>query len=237
MKPKELYDDFVSFGVKHSDPAIVKKYARYFKEGYDAYGINQQLMDAKALEILNAPGFDMALLLESAPLLLKNGKYEATSIVLMLLNRMHKKYTAQLFSEISSWFPFGINNWAHADMLGMYMLPSLMKQGLITMNDFKPWLSSPHKYQRRCVPVTLIKSAKNKEALPPMFKFITPLMMDAEREAQQGVGWFLKECWKLKPEETETFLLPWKDTSPRLIFQLACEKMSAENKLHFKKAK
>jgi len=49
--------------------------------------------------------------------------------------------------------------------------------------------------------------------------------------------WFLREAWKIKRSETETFLLKWKETAPRLIFQYACEKMSAEKKMKFKREK
>ena len=36
---------------------------------------------------------------------------------------------------------------------------------------------------------------------------------------------------------TETFLLKWKNTAPRLIIQYATEKMTLEQKLRFKKEK
>lgn len=237
MKPQEFYSDFVAYCEKHADPLMVKKYARYFKENHDAYGLTQPLMDEKATEILANKRFNLDLLEKAAPLFFKNGKYETTSILLSLLNHTHKQYTQHLFDVVASWFAIGIHNWAHADMLGMFILPSFMKQKIVVMKDFKSWLASPYKFQRRCVPVTLIKSAKAGLPLKPMFDFIKPLMKDEEREVHQGVGWFLKECWKLKPEETEAFLLPYKDTAPRLIFQIACEKMTAENKLRFKKAK
>jgi 3-methyladenine DNA glycosylase AlkD len=237
MTPKEFYQDFVDYCSRHANPDTVKKYARYFKENYDAYGLTQALMDEKIQAILAMKDFNLELLVKSAPLFFRNGKYETTSIIISLLNRMHKQYTKELFVVISSWFGLSIHNWAHADMMGMYILPSFMKQGLMVMKDFKPWLNAPYKFQRRCVPVTLIKSAKAGEPLKPMFEFIKPLMKDDQREVHQGVGWFLKECWKLKPAEMEAFLLPYKDTAPRLIFQIACEKMTAENKQRFKKAR
>jgi len=52
----------------------------------------------------------------------------------------------------------------------------------------------------------------------------------------QGVGWFLREAWKIRPKETESFLLKYKDTSPRLIFQYATEKMTPKQKLRFRRA-
>jgi 3-methyladenine DNA glycosylase AlkD len=62
-------------------------------------------------------------------------------------------------------------------------------------------------------------------------------MLDQERVVQQGLGWFLREAWKRRPEVVEAFLLEWKDSAPRLIFQYATEKMTPENKARFRKAK
>jgi 3-methyladenine DNA glycosylase AlkD len=68
-------------------------------------------------------------------------------------------------------------------------------------------------------------------------EFIEPLMHDPEREVHQGVGWFLREAWKIQPEPVEQFLLKYKDTSPRLIFQYATEKMQPEARERYRKAR
>jgi 3-methyladenine DNA glycosylase AlkD len=70
--------------------------------------------------------------------------------------------------------------------------------------------------------------------LAPLLAFIRPLMHDPERVVQQGLGWFLRECWKKERKQTESFLLEWKDTAPRLIYQYATEKMSKADKARFR---
>ncbi len=70
-----------------------------------------------------------------------------------------------------------------------------------------------------------------------MLEFIDPMMMDTEREVHQGLGWFLRECWKKDRNETEKFLLKWKNHCARLIIQYATEKMTKEERLRFRKAK
>ena len=70
-----------------------------------------------------------------------------------------------------------------------------------------------------------------------MLAFIEPMMKDDERVVHQGLGWFLREAWKIDPEPVEVFLLKWKDISARLIFQYATEKMTKENKERFRKSK
>jgi 3-methyladenine DNA glycosylase AlkD len=67
--------------------------------------------------------------------------------------------------------------------------------------------------------------------------FLRPLMTDAERVVQQGLGWFLREAWKKHPRPVEAFLLEWKDQAPRLIFQYATEKMSKADRARFRRQK
>lgn len=71
----------------------------------------------------------------------------------------------------------------------------------------------------------------------PSILFVEKLMADPEREVHQGMGWFLREAWKISPAEVEAFLEKYKETAPRLIIQYACEKMTAENKLRFRRTK
>jgi 3-methyladenine DNA glycosylase AlkD len=181
--------------------------------------------------------FDLLTVLEAAPILMKGGMFEEISIILLLLDSLWKKFTPETFQEIEEWFSIGIYNWAHADTMGMFILPKFLDKKIVEMNDFSPWLNSPYKFQRRCVPVTLIKQIKKTRQVMPSILFVEKLMTDPEREVHQGMGWFLREAWKISPAEVELFLEKWKDTAPRLIIQYACEKMTAENKLRFKRAK
>jgi 3-methyladenine DNA glycosylase AlkD len=236
MSPVNLLNDIRSYCRQNADPALVQKYARYFKGIHDAYGLSQPMMDAKTKELLANGEITLGLVLETAPLLMASGKYEETSFVLMLAHRLHKQYDNNLFHCISGWFTIGINNWAHADMLGMYILPRLVANGFVKIDDFQAWVSSDYKFQRRCVPVTFIRLVKDKHSTGPLFDIVRPLMTDPAREVHQGAGWFLREAWKLRRNETENFLTEWKEISPRLIYQYACEKMTSDEKLKFRRS-
>lgn len=236
INAQELFNELKQYCVDNADEAMVKKYSRYFKGGYDAWGLTQALMDSKKEELKQRKALTFDLIFETAPLLMKSGKYEETSFALVMLLQLAKEFDYSVFKRLENWFIIGINNWAHADMLGMIMLPKFLSQKVVTKDDFIPWIKSEYKFQRRCVPVTFIKLLKT-TPLEELLTIIDPLMKDTEREVHQGVGWFLREAWKLFPYETEIYLLKYKDTAPRLIFQYACEKMTAENKQRFKKAK
>jgi len=237
MTKHELAENIRIYCVTHANPDNIKKYSRFFKEGYHGYGLTNQQVKDISKELVNSKKFEINLVLQAMPLLMKSGSYEETTIGLLIVNGMHKQFSDSTLNEIGSWFALGIRNWAHADILGMWILPRLMEKQLASMKDFQSWMKSPYKFQRRCVPVTFIRLLKKADDFSRLFCFLEPLMTDSEREVHQGMGWFLREAWKVKSEVTEDFLLKWKDLSPRLIFQYACEKMTKEQKLGFKRKK
>jgi 3-methyladenine DNA glycosylase AlkD len=236
MTPTALFNDIRFYCSANANDELVQKYSRYFREGYDAYGLSLDQLEEKVLDILEAETITFDLILKTCRLLVKSPKYEETSFAILLTKAFARDFTPAVFNEIEKWFESGINNWAHSDVISGELLIVFLKKKLITMSAFEPWLKANNKFQRRAVPVTIIKVLKTTEDFQPLFTLIEPLMMDKEREVHQGVGWFLREAWKLQPEITEVFLMKWKDSAPRLIFQYATEKMTAEQKKKFRKA-
>lgn len=235
MTPTALFNDIRFYCSANANDELVQKYSRYFREGYDAYGLSLDQLEEKVLDILEAESSTFDLILKTCRLLVKSPKYEETSFAILLTKAFAKDFTPVAFNEITKWFETGINNWAHSDVISGELLIIFLKKKLINLSAFEPWLKASNKFQRRAVPVTIIKLLKTTEDFEALFTFIEPLMMDKEREVHQGVGWFLREAWKLQPEITEVFLMKWKDSAPRLIFQYATEKMTAEQKKKFKK--
>jgi 3-methyladenine DNA glycosylase AlkD len=237
MKATELYEDIRKYCKANADKAIVKKYSRYFKEGYDAYGLSTQKFNDKVTSILNNKSVNMKLILNTSKLLVKSGKYEETHFAICLLKEFSEQFTANTFKEIGKWFKIGIVNWAHTDVLCGHLISKFFERNIIKLNDLSDWRTAKNKYQRRAVPVAMLPLLKTTKNYKSLFSFIELLMMDGEKKVQQGLGWFLREAWKIKAKETEAFLLKWKDKSPRVIFQYATEKMTAGKKKRFKKTK
>lgn len=238
MTSNQLISDIRNFCIENANEANIVKYSRYFKDGlYDGYGLSAPQIYARVKELLSIQGLSLSVSLDAASDIIKNGRSEEITIIMLVVKGLHKHYSKDTFDRIEAWYHYGINNWAHADTLGMFILPVFLNNGIAGINDFDDWLRADNKFQRRSVPVTLIKSLKTHNQYTGLFSFIECLMTDPAREVHQGVGWFLREAWKRKPDETEIFLLKWKDVSPRLIFQYATEKMTAERKLKFRKSK
>jgi 3-methyladenine DNA glycosylase AlkD len=138
---------------------------------------------------------------------------------------------------LGQWFDGGVRNWGHTDVICGEIIGKRLADGAIKPAVLAGWRSSPHKYKRRAVPVSLINLVKTGSAAGPLLQFVEPLMLDSEKFVQQGMGWFLRECWKKDPAPVEEFLLKYRETAPRLIFQYATDRMSAAGKQRFRRTK
>jgi 3-methyladenine DNA glycosylase AlkD len=237
MTPENLFNDIHAYCVANANDAIVKKYSRYFKDGYDAFGLTPEQNAAKVKMLLDSQEVDLNLVIQTAPLLLQTGKYEETSFALLLLKSFSKQFTKETFHELGHWFEMGITNWGHTDFTCGEIIQIFFKKGIITYTDLNKWRKANSRFQRRAVPVSLIKELKTTSDYQPWLDFIDPMMMDPERVVHQGLGWFLREAWKRQPSQVEPFLFKWKNSAPRLIFQYATEKMTPDEKQRFRKEK
>lgn len=224
---------------ENADPGIVKKYSRYFKEGYKGFGIEQKKMENQREAWIKQWKDEMSLdeCLGLGDRLVAAGIYEETALAVWLAAAYKGSYDINTFHRVGRWLENGIDNWAGTDMLSMLVLEHFLVNGIAGIDDFAEWTNSPSEWKRRAVPVTFINLIKKGTHPNDMIPKIDQLMTDDSLYVQKGMGWFLREAWKKHPEAVEEFLLKWKDTSPRTIFQYATEKMSKENKQRFKKSK
>jgi 3-methyladenine DNA glycosylase AlkD len=237
MTPEILYNEITAYGEANVNPDRIQKYLRYFKEGYDAYGLDHEQVEEKVKEILSAPGMTQEFILELSLLLVRSPKYEMTVMAIQLVKSYHKNWTPATFKTVENWFGIGITNWAQTDYICGELMNLFFKKRIIEPDSISHWRIAANKFQRRAAVVSLIKPMKTSADFQSYYTFIDPMMMDPDREVHQGLGWFLREAWKKQHEPTELFLMKWKDTAPRLIFQYATEKMTPEGKQRFRKSK
>jgi len=237
MTPLQLKQEIIEFCIRNQNNENIKKYSRYFKGGFIGYGLDSGLIEKKSKEIVAEHKLDIQTAYALCKLLISEREYELPSFALLILNEYKKEFTEETFCEIGSWFSSGINNWAHTDGLVMYFFPIFWKKEIIKLEDLSNWRTAENKFQRRSVPVAMIKYLKHSTDYQKMFAFIDFMMMDPEREVHQGLGWFLRECWKKNRIQTEVFLMKWKNDCARLIIQYATEKLSKEERLVFRKGK
>jgi 3-methyladenine DNA glycosylase AlkD len=226
------------FCLAHADPARVQKYARYFVEGYDAYGIEPKLYEEQRdrwiKEFARDLDFDGFLTLGEA--LLKNGKYEEASFAIGFAAAFPEEYSSTVLERLGHWLEEGgFRNWAHTDVFCGMVLRQFFATKKTKLEEFSSWRESSSKWKRRAVPVSLIEALRAGYGIPPLLQFIVPLMMDQEKVVHQGLGWFLREAWKREAEPVEKLLLQWKDRCPRLIVQYATEKLTSEEKQKYRR--
>ena len=234
-KIKEIRD----FCIKNADPDIVKKYSRYFKNGFDGYGIDTKVFEKQRDLWIKAWKNEMTLdkYLNLGDELMRTGKLEEKSFAIVFIKSERENYIPETFDRIGNWFKTGMSNWATTDVLCMLVLSSFLIDKVITFEKLKEWNDSDSEWKRRAVPVTLVELLK--EGLEPKIALpvIEPLMLDNSEYVQKGIGTLLRGLWKKWPTETESFLFKWKDQCSRLIVQYATEKMDKEYRKKFRAIK
>jgi len=236
-KLQSIVNEIREFCVENADESLVKKYSRFFTEGYDAYGLSMDAFMKKKDELIEkyCPKLSLEDAMQLGEMLLASGKYEEASFALNFVVPYSDQYTLEVFQRVGGWLESGFRNWGHTDVFCGKVLALFFEKEIAHFTDMAEWRKSPSKWKRRAVPVAMIELLKGIKSAKPLLDFVDPMMMDEDRFAQQGIGWFLREAWKMQPELVEKFLLKWKNDAPRKIFQYATEKMSKEHKELFRR--
>lgn len=235
-----LYDEFLQFCQNNTNPAIVQKYQRYFVEGYDAYGLDQKSMEAERDRLwkIYKNQIGMADAFTLADRLWSTGKYELMSFGFWVTKPFLKDFNFDTFTEIGRWYDRYIINWAHSDIVSGDFLTHFLMNDVVSLSVYGEWMKAESRWRRRGCAVGLIKPVqKGKVSVSDALEVIRPAMLDDEKVVHQGLGWLLREMWKIEPAPVEAFLLEYKDSCARLIIQYATEKMDAVGKARFKKTK
>lgn len=117
QKVQKIKRDIRNFLIKNASDSVIKKYARYFREGYDPYGVATEKMSAKSNEWFKTCEEKLATkqIVNLCEELMKSGKYEEASIAIGFTGRLRSFYNKTLFNTLGRWFEKYIKNWAHCD--------------------------------------------------------------------------------------------------------------------------
>ncbi|WP_167618080.1 DNA alkylation repair protein [Maribellus sediminis] len=229
------------FCTANSNPEIIKKYQRYFKKGYDGYGIDDKLFLRQIEDWQEQWKAEMTIdsYLDLGDELMKTGRFDEKHVAINFLKSCRTDFSKDTFQRVGRWFDYGINNWATTDVLCMLILSAMLLDKVIGLEDLKTWIDAESEWKRRAVPVALVELDKSSMDLSPSeaFDLIDPLMLDDSEYVQKGIGTLLRGLWKKYPAEVEDFLMKWKDRCGRLIVQYATEKMDKDYRKKFRKSK
>lgn len=219
----------------NENPNYVAKQSRFFTEGYDAFGLDDNQLRHLRDEVFQRFQPSMPEMAELAYHFLATGKYEFGSLGLMMLKKNRPRLERGVFDHLKRSLDEVVQTWTHADIIGTKLTPVLLELELVTLQDFEPWRFSASKWTRRVSAVTLLY-LRNRVEVETLLEYVTPLLQDKTRPVHQGVGWFLRELWKIHPREVEDFLFIHKDQAAPIIIQYATEKMNKDKKKRFRRA-
>jgi DNA alkylation repair enzyme len=251
---KTYFEEIQQFYRDNADPANVKKYQRYFTEGYDAYGVDGKLTEKQRATWLKEWNDKLSWndWLDLADLLLAADKYEENMCGVSFIIEQRERLDAKVFDRVEAWYANGwIRNWAQVDVSATQILQPLVLDGHVEHKRFAPWRSADSKWQRRASAVASIGmlggqmsnaagvpkgKAVPEHAIPveELCEFVRPMVGSTEKVIQQGAGWFLKRAWVLFPDETEAWLIAHRDELKPFVMRYATEKMDAETKARVK---
>jgi len=235
---KEKIEEIRKYCVENSDPAVIAKYSKYFKEGYDGYGVGDKVFREQKDKWFAEWKDEMTIheFLDLGDILVSSGKFEEAALAIHFISLQQERFTEEVFDRVGRWLDSGIENWAGTDVLCMLVLAPFIQDEVVNIAKFNEWIVAESRWKRRAIPVTLVQLVKSGTGPGTVLPVIEPLMADESEDVQKGLGTLLRELWKKFPEETESFLMKWKETCGRIIIRYATEKMDKESKDRFKKS-
>ena len=226
----------ILINLKNEDRACFLK--NYFSSDLDVLGISSP----KQRKIFNE-GFSWSFKTERNQLKIwdkiwKEGKsIEVMNQPLYWLNKIkHKEDLSFRWKVVSKWIN-KVENWVHSDSLSNYYSLALEQNQKITFPYIKKWNTSNNLWKRRQSLTCLLFYARfRKKTLPSnvILSLISNLLSDEEYFVQKGVGWSIRECWQVYPNETLNFLYKNIKQISSVAFSPATEKISKIDKIKLK---
>ena len=239
MNTAKIQAEVNAFMKAHGSREVIEKYSRFFKEGYDPYGVPAEILFQYRKDFITKHETKLSLpeFLKLGGEFMASAKYEVKGMAHAIARRFADEIGRGHLAEMMTWFEHNHNNWAICDEFSADAFPVMLKGGKVEVRDFESWRSSSARWTRRVSIVSLIKPMKAEKKVKRYLEFAEPMMGEAERVVHQGIGWFLREAWKIETAPTEKLLLKYKNTAARLIYQTACEKMDQAGKERFRRDK
>ncbi|HHK75018.1 MAG TPA: DNA alkylation repair protein [Rhizobiales bacterium] len=132
----------------------------------------------------------------------------------------------------------GVNCWDQSDYLSKIYNEFLSCEREALLRVFKSWVHDDYPWQRRIGLVSLFGFGGRREWYPPVqdvLSMVEDLLADGDYYVQKGLGWCLRECFLVYPQESLWFL---SENAARLApaaWPAATEKLSAEQKSALRK--
>jgi hypothetical protein len=100
------FKEIRTFCETNSDPAIIKKYQKYFKTGYDGYGIDDKVFKRQIEIWVKQWKEEMAIesYLDLGDKIMKNGRFDEKHIAISFVKSTRTDFSKETFYRVSNWF-------------------------------------------------------------------------------------------------------------------------------------
>lgn len=169
----------------------------------------------------------------------KTDVHEAMSLPLFYYRRHLDSLDLAHWRVMKQWIE-RVENWEHADCLCALFSIFYEHYPKLVEPTLKKWNRSSNPWKRRASVVSTIYYASKKRSPPSrqtVLSLIEPLLRDSDSYVQKGVGWQLREAYKLWPSEILKFLEEHVTELPAITFSYATEKLTKKDKLRLKSAR
>ena len=130
-----------------------------------------------------------------------------------------------------------VDNWALSDELSQCYARLLEHDKSGMLPNFQAWNQSRNPWEKRQSMVGLLYYSRFRTKVLSCSKilgFIRPHLDDPHYYVQKAVGWSLRECWNIYPQQTMKFLKKHATEIPSGGWTAATEKLSKEDKNQLK---
>ncbi|MFX1402235.1 MAG: DNA alkylation repair protein [Promethearchaeota archaeon] len=203
---------------------------------YKIYGIKLAVID-KFIKVI-ATNFKGTLTeaIEVFKVLISSNIEEEKFAGILFLNRFKKFFNEETIMLFHDELIKNCHTWSVLDSTCIRVLgPFLAKKGHeeLAKQVIELWSSSQNIWIKRASMVILLKIFMLKKEVD--MKFLTHLVekmliYSSENYIEKGIGWLIKTCSKIEPDQVYDYLLKNKDNFTRLILRYGSEKLSKERR-------
>lgn len=164
--------------------------------------------------------------------------YDLLHIPLLYLSQRKEEITHADWRVVKTWSE-KIDNWAHSDSLSDLYAHLLERYPKLVLPTLRNWNTSKNPWKRRLSLTSLLYYSASRKHVVLSANEILPLVQkllnDADPYVQKAVGWTLRECGNVYPEETKMFIHEHATELSSTAFSYATEKWPKKDKEPIKK--
>ena len=161
-------------------------------------------------------------------------------VALSAAHFVNSRSTEELFqnSKILMQWQNRVDNWALSDELSNCYSRLLEHDTIKFIPKYEAWKKSKNPWNKRQSMVGLLFYSRFRDKVLPCSKilsFVEPHLDDSHYYVQKAVGWTLRECWNVYPQQTMKFMKKFVSRIPSGGWTAATEKLSKKSKDELKR--